>query len=96
MNVMIPLSPHPNQVFDVALNGQYCTITLLQRTSGLFFGLSLNGKKITDSVHCQHNQPVIFPDYRGFIGTIRFIDKQGTNDPVWDGLGTRYELRYVG
>jgi hypothetical protein len=95
MNVIIPLSQYPNQIFDVALNGQYCTITLLQRTTGLFFGLSTNGIQIADSVQCQNNQPVIFPDYRGFNGTILFIDKQATDDPTWDGLGTRYELRYA-
>lgn len=94
MNITIPLSPHPNQSFDVALNGQYCTITLLHRTTGLFFGLAVNGKKIADCVHCQHNQPMIYQDYRGFIGSIRFIDTQGTSNPTWDGLGTRYELRY--
>lgn len=92
--ITIPLLQHPNQTFDIALNGQYCTITLLWRTTGLFFGLAVNGKQIADSVHCQHNQPVIWADYRGFIGTIRFFDTQGTSDPVWNSLGTRYELRY--
>lgn len=95
MKVLIPLRPHPNQQFDVVLNGQYCTIKLLQRTSGLFFALLLNGQLIADSVHAQHLEPVVFPDYLGFKGSIYFEDTQGRDNPTWDGLGARFQLYYV-
>jgi len=96
MKLKIPLYPNANQVFSVALNGQYCTITLLQRDNGLYFGLVSNNVKICDNVLCLDRQPVIFTDYRGFAGTLYFQDTQGQTPPAWDGLGGRFELIYEG
>jgi hypothetical protein len=94
MTLKIPLFPHPNQSFDVALNGQYCRITLLQRTTGLYFGMTIDGLPVCDNVLCLDRQPVIFIDYRGFVGSLAFQDNEGTNAPAWDGLGARFWLLY--
>ena len=32
--------------------------------------------------------------YLGFIGQLAFFDTQGTSDPDYSGLGTRYQLVY--
>jgi hypothetical protein len=45
--------------------------------------LALNGVKLV----CR--------DYLGFQGNIVFIDTQGTKNPEYSGLGTRYELIYM-
>jgi hypothetical protein len=94
MSLKIPLSPHPNQRFDVNINNQYCIITLEQRSTGLFFGMTVNGVACCDNVLCLDRQPVIFTDYRGFVGNLYFQDMQGTSDPEWSGLGSRYWLIY--
>jgi len=96
MRAQIPLTAHPNQVFDVAINNQYCVITLLQRDNGLYFGLGANGLPMCDNVLCLNKEPLIFTDYRGFIGSLTFYDNQGDTAPVWDGLGSRFELIYEG
>lgn len=33
--------------------------------------------------------------YGQFIGSLAFIDTQGTSDPTYDGLGDRYQLVYI-
>lgn len=33
--------------------------------------------------------------YLGFIGDLAFIDTQGTSDPIYAGLGTRFQLVYL-
>jgi len=33
--------------------------------------------------------------YLGFSGDLEFVDTQGTDDPTFDGLGTRYQLVYL-
>jgi hypothetical protein len=33
--------------------------------------------------------------YLGFIGDLSFTDTQGTSDPVYTGLGSRFVLLYL-
>jgi hypothetical protein len=31
----------------------------------------------------------------GFIGNLLFVDTQGSSDPTYDGLGSRFSLVYL-
>ena len=38
---------------------------------------------------------MVMTAYLGFVGELFFLDTQGSNDPVYTGLGSRYLLLYV-
>ncbi|HEY6019613.1 MAG TPA: hypothetical protein VIY48_06855 [Candidatus Paceibacterota bacterium] len=61
----------------------------------LFIDVAVDNVPIVSCVPCLNLQRVINADYLGFVGDLRFNDTQGTNDPTYDGLGTRYVLNYL-
>lgn len=92
---IIPLTAGQNQKLNVFLNNQQCTIKIVQKNTGLFFDLYVNGLAIKTGVICLNLVNLIEEDYLGFVGRIRFSDLQGSSDPVSDGLGIRYQLQYL-
>lgn len=93
--LIIPLTPGQNQKFNVFLNNQQCAIKLMQKSTGLFFDISVNGLAIRTGILCLNLVNLIDEDYLGFVGKIRLNDTQGQNDPEISGLGTRYVLQYL-
>jgi len=93
MNV-IPLLAVENQEFSVVLNGQNCDISIYQKSTGLYFDITLNGTLIESTILCLNAVPLVQYSYLGFNGNLVFIDTQGSNDPTYDGLGNRYILVY--
>lgn len=91
----IPITSQAAQTFDIQLNGQNCTITLSQKNTGLFFDMSVDGNSCVNSVICLNLVGLIREAYYGFVGQLAFIDTVGTDDPTYDGLGTRYQLVFV-
>ncbi len=61
----------------------------------LYCDLVLNGVQAWSGVPCLLGTPINSRAYLGFIGDLLFIDTQGTSDPDYTGLGTRYFLVYV-
>lgn len=92
--VLIPLQPVPNQSFNVNLNGQYCTLSFYTLSTGFYFDLSVNNIPVLHGVMCVNGTLLIRQTYLGFIGDLAFNDTQGNTDPVYTGLGTRYQLAY--
>ena len=90
----ITLKPIKSQSFNVQINGQTCNIRLNQRGTGLFFDFILNGKPILQGIICRIGFRLIRHKYLGFNGDLFFIDTQGSSDPEYSGLGTRYRLLY--
>ena len=96
MNQQIDLSAVPAQKLSVTLNNQDCQISVYQLFTGLFVDLVANGTPIftcrlaNDKVNLARNQA-----YNGFSGQLFFVDQQGTDDPVYTGLGTRFVLLYA-
>jgi hypothetical protein len=90
----IPLSPLPSQTLSVMLNGQQCQINVYQKSTGLYFDLSIVNLPIVTGMLCRDRVSLIRHEYLGFIGVIFFCDLQGTNDPEYSGLGSRYVLVY--
>lgn len=95
MTILIPLAATPSQTLTVTLAGQICRIELSQRTTGMYMDLSVNGSVICSSSLCLDRVKIIRRSYRGFVGDLVFIDKQGASDPDYTGLGTRFVLAYV-
>lgn len=91
---IIPLLPVASQTFSVQLDNQNCQITLSQKSTGLFFDLSLNGNQIIASMICLNKVGLVREAYLGFSGQLVFFDTQGADDPYYTGLGSRFLLGY--
>jgi hypothetical protein len=93
--MLIPAQPLPNQSMQALLGDQNCTINLAQNAYGLFMTLYVGTETICSNVICQNLNRIVRDAYLGFIGDFIFNDTQGTSDPVYTGIGSRYQLIYL-
>lgn len=92
MPVLIPLAAIPAQQLTVTLGGQSCVISIYQKTTGLYFDLTVNGAPVVIGVLALNLTFIVREPYLGFIGDLAFNDTIGSDDPTYDGLGMRYVL----
>jgi len=90
----IPISAVAAQTFTIQLGSQNCLINIYQKNTGLFFDLVINGNPCVTTVLCLNLVGLVREAYYGFDGQLAFFDTQGTSDPTYDGLGSRYQLIY--
>lgn len=88
----IPISALPSQTLSITLNGQYCLISVYQKSTGVYLDLTVNAKPICSTAICRDRVGIV--RLLGFVGQLRFVDTQGTNDPDYTGFNTRYKLTY--
>jgi len=55
----------------------------------------LNNVTICAGVQCYNNNKIVREAYSGLIGDFMFTDTQGSDDPVYTGLGDRFKLIYL-
>jgi hypothetical protein len=99
---IVPLTAVPSQSLTVLLNGQTCAINVYQKSTGLFFDLSVQGvtnpltgmSQLVTAMLCLNGVGLVREAYLGFIGQLVFVDTQGDTDPYYTGLGSRYILTY--
>jgi hypothetical protein len=91
---IVPLQAVPNQTLQVQLDGQPCIINLYQTAYALFIDLYVGNSLIACGVICENLNRIVRYAYRGFVGDLAFVDTQGSTDPVYTGLGSRYQLLY--
>ncbi len=92
---LVPIQPLPNQTLQVQLNGQPCTLNIFQYTFGLFMTVYVGDTLIIATVPCENFNRIVRSLYLGFSGDFVFLDLEGTTDPVYTGLGSRYVLLYL-
>lgn len=93
---VIPLAAVPNQTFAVVVDNQPAQIALRWNGGALYFDLTVNGQAVALSRVCRDKQLLLVDSrYRGFDGDFLFLDQQGDADPVYTGLGDRYQLIFV-
>ena len=90
----IPLTPVPSQSFNIALNNQACSINLYDKGGLLFIDLYVNDAIVVGGTLCCNRKRIVRDAYLGFIGDLSFIDNQGSSDPAYADLGTRFDLYY--
>lgn len=91
---IIPLDSIPNQKFDVALNNQRCRFEFITRGPFLYMNLSINEVPKINGMICLNKVDLVqYIDYE-FDGKIYFEDLQGNADPLFYGLGERWQLVY--
>jgi hypothetical protein len=61
----------------------------------MFFDLAVNGTQIAYAVQCKNQVSLVPTAYLGFAGWLVFFDTQGTDDPIYTGLGSRWVLLYL-
>ncbi len=91
---IIPLQPVPNQAFRAQLGGQDCSITLRTFTTGLYISINVAKSPLLSGIACADRKLIVRGAYLGFMGNLAFVDTQGTEDPAYSGLGTRWQLIY--
>ena len=93
--LVVPTIPIPYQIFTVQLNNQNCQISIYQKSTGLFLDLYISGTLIIGGVICEDRNRIVRNAYLGFVGDLAFFDNQGSSDPFYTGLGSRYSLLYL-
>jgi hypothetical protein len=93
--LVIPTRPLPNQTLQAQINGQPCTLNIYQFAYGLFMDVYVGQQLIAAGVLCENRTLVVRYAYAGLVGDFVFVDTQGTSDPAYTGLGTRFLLFYL-
>jgi len=55
----------------------------------------VGGTTIISGVICENLNRIVRDAYLGFSGDFAWYDTQGTSDPVYTGIGTRFVLLYL-
>lgn len=97
---LIPTQAVPAQNILTTLDdGQLILLKVYTRRYGMFIDVSVNGVLEIGAVICENLNRIIRNKYLndavGFSGDFVFYDTQGNTDPVYTGLGTRYQLLYL-
>lgn len=90
----IPLRAVPAQACSVVLGGQNCQVSVYQKSTGLYLDLQVNHEPVAMAVLCHDRVWLIRETYSGFVGDLTFVDTHGRDDPVYIGLGSRFQLMY--
>lgn len=85
----------PAQALAVQLAGKTVGIDLLQKATGLYANVALGGKAIVAGVLCRDATRLINGAHLGFPGDLALIDMQGSADPDYSGLGSRFQLLWA-
>lgn len=93
--LIVPLSAVASQVFDVTLGSQDCRIQVYQKSANLYLDLYVSNAALMKGVICRDRLLLVRQDYLGFTGDLAFFDIQGTSDPVYPGLSSRFMLAYM-
>lgn len=92
---IIPTQAIPNQAITITLAGQPCQINVYQKLYGLFVDLYVANVLVVAGTPALNVTRIVRADYIGFVGDLIFIDTQGSDDPAYAGLGSRFHLAYL-
>lgn len=97
--LIVPLQPVPSQRIKTTISGQIVSLDVYQRRYGLFINVYVNEVLEVGAVICQNLNRIIRDQYLnenvGFSGDFVFCDTQGSSDPVFSGLGLRFQLAWL-
>src|SRR4051812_45094996 len=95
----VPLQAVPYQKIKTTLDSQIVEIDIRQLRYGLFIYITVNSVLEIGAVICQNLNRIIrsayLNDNAGFAGDFVFNDTQGSSDPDYTGLGSRFQLLYL-
>jgi hypothetical protein len=92
----VPLTAVPSQTFGIILDGQNCNINVYTEATGIYMDLSLSGTVLATARILRDGARVLQDlQYTAFVGDFIMVDTQGELDPVYTGLGARWQLVYL-
>lgn len=93
---ILPLQALPNQTLTILLAKQLVKLSIYTTVDGnMYMDVFVNHVAIITGVICQNQNRIVRDAYLGFIGDLAFNDTLGSDDPVYSGLGTRFQLFYL-
>lgn len=92
---IVPLQAVPSQTLSANLGNQNCQMRVYQRGDYLFMDVYVNNALIIGGVICQNRNRIVRSAYLSFAGDFIFYDTEGTDDPIYTGLGARFQLMYI-
>lgn len=95
MSQIVPLQALPNQQVQIQLGGQAVTLNIFQQAFGLYVDVFVGATAIIQGVIGENLNRIVRSTYLGFSGDFTFWDTQGSSDPVYTGLGSRYLLVWI-
>ena len=95
MALQIPLQAVANQSLNPSLGDQAVQLNVYQKNTGLFMDVLVNNIPVVVGVICENLNRIVRDAYINFIGDLVFLDTQGSQDPSYKGLGTRWILIYL-
>ena len=97
MPEIIPLQSVASQSVAVALSGQNVRLNVYQKGDAVYVDVFLDGglTLVIGGVIGLHANLIVRDLYLGFQGDLAFFDTQGTDEPQFTGLGSRFQLVYI-
>jgi hypothetical protein len=97
MAVIVPLLPVPDQTLLTQLSDQSVKLRVRQLRYGLYVYVYVDSGDtlVIGGVKGLDRNRIVRSAYLGFVGDFSFFDTQGTDDPQYSGLGTRWQLVYL-
>ena len=92
---IVPIQPVPSQQLQIVLAGQSVQIAIYLLGKCIYVDCNVNGNDISTTVLAHDVTPLVPTSYLGFVGNLLFTDTQGTSDPQYTGLGSRWVLLYL-
>lgn len=92
--LIVPTIAVPSQTLTALINNQNTGLNIYQKGAYLFMDVLLNNTQVIGGVICQNLNVIIRNAYLGYIGDFAWIDTQGSDDPQYTGLNSRWFLGY--
>lgn len=98
---VIPALAVPNQTLTVQLAGQpvrlniYTGAVAADPFTAVYMDVLVNDAPVIEGVVCLDAVRIVRDAYLGFIGDFAWFDTQGSDNPVYTGLGARWVLIYL-
>jgi hypothetical protein len=94
MTLLVPLTPVPSQTLSITLGEQRCRLNVYQKAFGIFVDVYVNDEAVVVGAVARNLAYIVRSAYLGFVGDLYFNDTNGTSDPSYEGLGSRFVLLY--
>ncbi|MDN8598614.1 hypothetical protein Q0A17_04150 [Citrobacter sp. S2-9] len=89
---IIPIEPVPNQKLNIVLSQQNCSLKIYQKSGLVYVDLAVAGTPVVYAGFARNRVDLVRGRYLHFIGNLKFVDTQGSSDPVYSGFNTRWLL----
>lgn len=95
MIIRIPIRAIPSQSFMSVINDVAFTFHFYQREGSMYCDLNVDDNPIWYGLICHDRTPMKERRTTIFSGNLMFVDLEGTEDPTYPKLDSRFVLVYI-